>query len=562
LSQTTTLNNISFLGGTADVTISSTLKNAGAKAETKLSGGSGASVSIVGIDLNFAVATSKTVNTATISGGTIDVKSLSMNSSTKSQVTAFGKTPTAVGLVLLGALLTDARTADRVTATASNANITTANDLDITAVGDGTADAMSENGMKVSLVSGTSSRASAQVGAGSGDRQSVTAGISGGTVNVGGSLDVSAENTGSAKANIKSGLELGLATVSVSVLPTTSYYKTEAYVKGGANVTTGRDLTVRTQDYTKAESRANSNSIGLGLSADDTKGTNTIVTDSAIDIGGVLKAGNNLNIQINSITSMDARTVSTGGGFIKGSGLRAENYLTRTGKISVAADSALAANFGDVNILSVLGRSYDGKKTDSISTYAKSVGGGVVTLSTIRNDTSISNTAQIDVNNGVSIFNRYNNINIRTDSSQNGLSVYGSADASGLGAAPDVKNDVRLTLNSVINLGQGGSKVEIEGRRVYVGARIAELSENVYAYAKGAAVGADVDATNNTTHHINATTNVSSVTMIAHDDAKLYASTAPAYKKENIRSESRVQLNAIGEAIAKTDMRDSYAKPP
>ena len=79
---------------------------------------------------------------------------------------------------------------------------------------------------------------------------------------------------------------------------------------------------------------------------------------------------------------------------------------------------------------------------------------------------------------------------------------------------------------------------------------IARLEEYTYSYAKGTSLGAKVVAKSSTTNNLTSTTIIRNTTVIGHDLAELYASTKPAYRKANVDSYARIQLNAIGEGDA------------
>lgn len=51
---------------------------------------------------------------------------------------------------------------------------------------------------------------------------------------------------------------------------------------------------------------------------------------------------------------------------------------------------------------------------------------------------------------------------------------------------------------------------------------------------------------------LNSSVSVSGITIIGHDGAIINASTSPDYLDANIHTDARVQLNAIGDAFAKS----------
>ena len=132
------------------------------------------------------------------------------------------------------------------------------------------------------------------------------------------------------------------------------------------------------------------------------------------------------------------------------------------------------------------------------------------------------------------------------------MTIRSSADCSGLGTRPDVKNTVTNDLSSDITIGTtDGDETEIEGRYVYINGEIGKLDEYVYAYSKGASLGSEIYAINKITSELHSAINTGKLHVIGHDEAEIIASTQPEYVSGgNIHGYARAQLNAIGKAYA------------
>ena len=401
-----------------------------------------------------------------------------------------------------------------------DADITSTGDVSVTADADTTASSISKKGTSVTIVNVDVIKAKAQIGTKS-KPQTVSAGISGGKIKTKtGGVKVNATNIGSATADSYKEGDFSIANVVVVELPTTSWYSTEAYIKGGADIDSGEKIEVNATDNngkkkSSAESIAESSSIGLLLNGNNTKGSNNFNAASNIDIDGKLRATDGIDILIRNDVKLTAKTTSRGKGFVEGDKVYAENNVTRTAFINISGGSELYTNFGDISIISVIGRD------DSITTYADVDSGGFVSIGDATTSFKNSAEAKVVIGGSTDILNRFGTITIKSDASMSDTSIHASSDCSGVDVEPHVLNTVESTLTSTVTIGGSGSEnTKIEGRYVYITSNIGKLEQTLYTYAKGSALlnTTAITSKNDVTNTLNSTTSVVKTDIIGHDN--------------------------------------------
>ncbi|HWP21633.1 MAG TPA: hypothetical protein VN417_02730 [Candidatus Cryosericum sp.] len=512
-------------------------------------GGSGAGVDIalIGATVNAAGSFARSINSAYITGsGSISADSVSVKAKTVSESKAIARKNFTVGLLTIGSLSAIATTGDSVSATISGVDLeATSGDVSILALGSTNAYALCEQPGGVGLGSASSSVSQTYIGV-SGAEQSVTAGISGGSkITASGNVSIRAYNTGSAESVVQRGTTAAVVAVSSSQLPTSSYYKTLAYVIGNSTVTAGGSIDISSEDYTVAKSDATGTQIGFGINANSVQGSNTLNVTNTVNILAVLSAGTSLSILATSNANLYARTYADGGGFFSGDKLKAVNSLTRSTAVYLLGGSQLTADFGDLVVKASAGAN------DNIRTMAKITSGGVVALGKAEAKATVNSTASVSVGAGVSIYDRYNTVKLVSDSSLNNLSSTVEVNTSGLGVRPLSEANTTVTLNSNVTLtGSSASKIVIEGRYVNLESLVGSLYIYSYTYANGKALGADVDADTDMNIHIASAVSLTNASVTGHDKTYIAASARPAYRSNNIYGVATARLNAIGEAVA------------
>ena len=233
-------------------------EKARSKAVTGCPGGKGgASISLLSVGVNKALADSATVNSACLTGGTYTLDSLHVTANTVSSVYAFGQTAFSAGLVSAGCLESETSTCDEVKTIVTGAVITAAGDVIVAADGKTNANARTESGGSVQLANVSVANAKATIGkmTWSGGKpllkqQSVSAGVHGGSVVSGGDVSVQATNVGRVESVIDEGINISGVSINSTTLPTLSYYNTEARVADHAVIKADGSIRVTTTDNT------------------------------------------------------------------------------------------------------------------------------------------------------------------------------------------------------------------------------------------------------------------------------------------------------------------------
>ena len=556
--QTATIKDVSIDAGLIKAV--STLLNT-SNASTGPTGGedaSGVELNLIGVKVNVADAASSTTNTAYIDGGVHNAAGVQVTATTGSTVSAWTIDPVSVSLVSVGTVSTSTWSTDNVTSYIRNADITSGGDVTVEAIANTTASSIAKKATAVNVVGVDVISAEAKIGMDEDNPQTVSAGIDGGSISTTtGDVNVTATNTGNATADAYKDVSISVVGVTHVSLPTNSWYSTEAYIKGGAEIDSAGTVGVSIEDLLTAESIANASSIGLLLNANITKGSNHVKEDSSIDIDADIIAVDGIDIHIDNSADVTAKTICHGGGFIDGEAAYAENFIDRTGAITIAEGSSLKTNFGDISIVSTIG---DG---DDITTYADVDSGGFVSIGDSETKFHNSVDSTVTVKGGVEMMNRFGTITIRSDASMDDTDVHASSDCSGVDVEPHAKNVGESTLTSTVTVGESGkAKTVIEGRNVYITSNIGKLDLDIYVYAKGSALlsTSAIKATNEITTTIDAVTDVRNVDITGHDNATIYASTEPAYKPQNINGYAHVQLNALSGGKASSKLTDTEAK--
>ena len=536
------------VGGAVNVN-SEIVRTGGYGIATAQAGGSGgANVSLVGAGVNHVTAKSSTANTVFLQGaGTLSAGNVSVRAKSLTEAQAIAKSNVNVGLVLLGSLNAASSTHDKVDVLVDGILVNASGTFTAEAVGNTISDAVAASEGGGGLVTSGINTANAKVGGSETDPQTVRIIVRDSIIQAVRDITLRAYNTGNARANIERGLNVAAGNLSVSVLPTNAWYDTGVEVLEGSEVrSTEGNVSVLSEDAPKGRSEARGTSIGIGVNSNVTYGENTADTTNTIRIHGILDAGEALIVEAISSAQLNAATYADGGGFFEGTMLWSKNTLNRVVSILVEENSTLLANYGDLVI------SAEGGTRDSILTRSEVSSGGVVALGTATALVNIDNRVTVQIGENVLIRARFSQVDICADASQTGVATNVSADASGLGVAPNSTANVNTNLDADVIVGKtGGELAVIEGKDVEIIARNGEVDIYTYTYAKGSALGAAVNAISNPKTTLRADVRIDGADITGHDNLHIYASVKPAYRDANISVHAIIQLNAVGEALAK-----------
>ncbi len=536
------------VGGAVNVN-SEIVRTGGYGIATAQAGGSGgANVSLVGAGVNHVTAKSSTANTVFLQGaGTLSAGNVSVRAKSLTEAQAIAKSNVNVGLVLLGSLNAASTTHDKVDVLVDGILVNASGTFTAEAVGNTISDAVAASEGGGGLVTSGINTANAKVGGSETDPQTVRIIVRDSIIQAVRDITLRAYNTGNARANIERGLNVAAGNLSVSVLPTNAWYDTGVEVLEGSEVrSTEGNVSVLSEDAPKGRSEARGTSIGIGVNSNVTYGENTADTTNTIRIHGILDAGEALIVEAISSAQLNAATYADGGGFFEGTMLWSKNTLKRVVSILVEENSTLLANYGDLVI------SAEGGTRDSILTRSEVSSGGVVALGTATALVNIDSRVTVQIGENVLIRARFSQVDICADASQTGVATNVSADASGLGVAPNSTANVNTNLDADVIIGKtGGELAVIEGKDVEIIARNGEVDIYTYTYAKGSALGAAVNALSNPKTTLRADVRIDGADITGHDNLHIYASVKPAYRDANISVHAIIQLNAVGEALAK-----------
>ena len=538
-----------------------------------------AKLRLLGADINIIEATSETTNNAYIEGRGTNMMTVTgdvnVNADTKTKVVAESNTGNTIGGLVLGAVYAYSRTADQVYAYINKADMTLLSydgvyggSLNVTATSNADSLSKVESGATVSVVSGTAIDAKAQIGDHHEDenkndilkKQTVEAKVNSSDIIADRDIKVIADNTGNARSIVLKELTVGLDTVDVVYLPTESNYRTHAESVASVLKTLKGSVIVKAKDQNNAESVAESSSIGIGLNAKFTYGENTVNTDTDVNVTGTIDAYNGIDVIAESNATMNAVTVANDGGFATGDYLKAYNTLNR--KVQTIIDSAkLETDFGDISIKAEAGN------YDDITTKSEISAGGVIALSHASAYTNITSNAIVLINSNTvtnnigftEIRDRFGTIKINALSGMKYVENYAYVEASGLGNEPNAYAELTVdSADTCVNIGKiDGTHVNIEGKYVYILAKIDKLYLDNYSDSTGNALGTNIDAESAFKNSCLMTkVDVDNLTLIGHDIADIRSSANPVYNRDydglNIYAYARVQLNAVGDAYANT----------
>jgi hypothetical protein len=187
----------------------------------------------------------------------------------------------------------------------------------------------------------------------------------------------------------------------------------------------------------------------------------------------------------------------------------------------------------------------------TIGTNTDAAGVGVVEgLGYAQASTTVTTEAYVNITGRVTILDRYNTVNIRSDASGRRISTTGSSDMGGFSAKPDTSTYTNLTLKAGI-IENEAVMLTVEARKVLITACNGELEVTENAYAKGSAAFGDVDSRVHFTAYLDTKVYLENADITGHERFQAQASSNPAaINGDNIDILSRMKLDAAGEGTA------------
>ncbi len=415
------------------------------------------SVGLIDGAVNRANAYEKVNSTASVTGAnallsagrTLNVKSVANNTT---QANATSKAASSNGLITAGNLEVNAYTGDSFTVRLEGMELKSeSGDVNIQAYANSRAYGKGVAPGGYSAVNGSSSKVYS--GVGDGDRSPQTVQIVMGKntlLTAGGTLNVKAENYGSAESKMESKSSYSIGSVASSSVPTTSYYKTLIEVGEGSVLTGKSGVNMLTKDKGGARSDVDADGMGLVLSLADMQGKNNLTSTNRLKLANDTAVGSDngtINIQAQSSAEMYARSRYMGGfGIIGGNDVVATNTLNRTASIELGDRVKMTASKGGITIWTETGAD------DNIETRAEVQGSGVLsrgqafarTYITSEGTTRVGQGGNLWANGDLKVWSeaKLNRVDTRAYSETNGLGVNPHSEA-----YAEIRNKAFVKLN-------------------------------------------------------------------------------------------------------------------
>ncbi len=444
-------------------------------------------------------------------GGDMNVLSGVQNGS-KTQSNASAAQSKTVGLLTASKMDINARSTDSFSAMLEGMHATVTGSASIKAASDTNAEAI---GTKAGGIAGfDAGKIDLKSGVGRGDDyQTVNVVIGEGATLTAKDIALTSNNIGAAKAGMKADTVLAAAGIKSSSQPTESWYSTGVYIGPKAKLTaTNGKLEITSEDMPSAESVANSSSIGIAMNFDTMKGKNSLRQTNRIDIGkdAVLKSSSNLSLHAYQHTNARAETSASGGGFLQGSTVKAENTIDRADIITIADGVNIESTGSNVFIIARAGRAgaSENELRDNIYTRAYSDGEGGFAVAKAQAYADIISNTNILLGQGVTttakgqlkmdaVFNPYGDRkNYGTDKEgeenygwEPGIETIAIADSAALIGVPKTTAKTTVNATEYIGINRGGeTATTLKAEKIWINASTdrTTLKSQARSFGKGA----------------------------------------------------------------------------
>ena len=478
--------------------------------------------------------------------------------------TASTNGPMTIGLVSAGSLAAKAISSDTFSVVFEGMTATITGDATLKASTGTTSYAEGTTPGGFSAYESYSSDVTSQVGE-RGDRQTVAVVIGKGNTLVAKNIDITAENTGAAKAHLDMGTTGSLATIKKTTQPTESWYNTLVSIGRDATLeATNGDITITSSDAPSAESKISTTSISLTLNFNSTMGKNSIDQENNLDIGSkaIVKAVNgSVNLNTRQLTNATSETIMNGGSVLEGSTAKAQNDIYRVARINVDTDADISGKY--VTLKTVSGEG------DKISTNAYVGSYGLGALGEAKAYNNMEAHAEIVVAEGVKLTGSNSLIleaiatsyNDKNTPNRFGVENKASVDCAGLAILPQSVARNNISMTAFIDINKDPTEGKANNRRKAVltsenGDVLVNSSNesmSLYAYANSVAKGL---AGKSNANAWNAATLTNAVWIddatITGKNIRIYADNGGTLKDQNeshkpyIKSYANAKLSAIG----------------
>ena len=306
----------------------------------------------------------------------------------------------------------------------------------------------------------TASDARASVGTGN-DQQTVGVVIGEGATLNAGTINISAENNGVAKADLIKGNTFTVLKIGKSSVPTNSWYNSVISVGKDATLNGRNSVSINSTSNAKANSVVEAKEYGLLLNYNKMMGKNYVKQINDVDFGDGSKVYSNGSIDINAITNTqaEAETNLKGGGLLSGNTAKAQNDVERTARVNIGKDVEMRFTDSETAKGALNINAKVGAGADQISASAKVSGKGFADVSTARAYNNVDQWAEIIIAEG-SNFDMKGDINMLAQSTSyqplpqqyfkgyNSYGIVASAEVKSSAAVPLPNGVARNTVNA------------------------------------------------------------------------------------------------------------------
>ncbi|MBQ6692300.1 MAG: hypothetical protein IJN00_03095, partial [Clostridia bacterium] len=347
--------------------------------------------------------------------------------------------------------------------------------------------------------------------------------------------------------------------INAAVVPTVSYYRTEAYVGSNSSLkSTGGSIAVKAIDQADADTLVDGNSAGIIVSASAKYAENTVeqTTSASVGSNANLWAHKDIRVEADSNAKMHASTNANSGGIFDGGTLQAHNSLKRDVDTKVLDGATLFADFGSIDILSRAG------EKDDIETIASGNSAGIVTIGNVKSNTRYVSSSDVTVGGGVNITNTFGNVNIQSHNSAAKVKTEGDIGSVALGGdtdaeanLPDRDYSTEFTLASRVNIANGSSdRSKVTAKNIDVKADIVTLSIDNYSYASTKGFLNFAHAYSDVHFYLDAAATVGNAHLNAYDSLSILADGTPDNGGNHISVKADTKITAFAGRV------ESYAR--
>ncbi len=356
--------------------------------------------------------------------------------------------------ITAGSLEADSFSTDTGSAIVEGLFIITKKDIDIRSEGNTTVDSVGYKPGGISAVDAGNTDVKAGVDTRNA-RKSVTV-VVGDEVRMTahGNFNVEADNRGSVTASMNQGTSGSLGKIKTSSQATESYYNTLISFGKENYITADGDITIKSNDAPKAESKVASNNIGILMNFNTMMGKNLVRQENNIDFGSnavITSRHGDVFVEARQSTLAEAETVNNGGSLLEGSNAQAYNLVDRQVRVNMR-NSYILDHDKNTTIRAISGEG------DRIRTraYTGSAGLASVAKADVRSDAEviIGSGANIDSKAGTTLEAIATSYQKKGRSSNDvGIETIGQVDSKGAVSVPNgiAKNDLRFNSYILVN---------------------------------------------------------------------------------------------------------------